>query len=372
MKKYAGHIDWYILLTVLGMMLFSIAFVYSASSSYAELKWDDPDKLFWNHSIRIFIGIFLMFIFSRVDYHFWKKVSKYLLIVSIIFLILVFIIGIPINNTYRWVNLGGFNFQPSELAKLGLILHLCTLITERQEVIKSFKYSLFPMLFWSFIVCALIAVQPNFSTAFVIYLLSISIMFIGNTNFLHLLILGGISLAGGLIYASSAAYRLERLLVFFNPDEASALTEKATYQVNQAILAFGNGGVLGVGPGQSRQSHFFLPESYGDFIFSIIGEEYGFLGVFIIISAYILILWRGFLIAKKAPDSYGYYLAIGIILTFTLYAFISAGVNSGLLPTTGLPMPFISYGGSAVIFYASFMGILLNISAQAGVFPRKV
>ena len=252
MKKYAGHIDWYILLTVLGMMLFSIAFVYSASSSYAELKWDDPDKLFWNHSIRIFIGIFLMFIFSRVDYHFWKKVSKYLLIVSIIFLILVFIIGIPINNTYRWVNLGGFNFQPSELAKLGLILHLCTLITERQEVIKSFKYSLFPMLFWSFIVCALIAVQPNFSTAFVIYLLSISIMFIGNTNFLHLLILGGISLAGGLIYASSAAYRLERLLVFFNPDEASALTEKATYQVNQAILAFGNGGVLGVGPGDRK------------------------------------------------------------------------------------------------------------------------
>jgi cell division protein FtsW len=136
------------------------------------------------------------------------------------------------------------------------------------------------------------------------------------------------------------------------------------------LIALGNGGIFGLGPGQSRQSDLFLPESYGDFIFSVIGEEYGFIGVILIIAAFVLILWRGIIIAKNAPDFFGYFLATGIILTLAIFAFVNAGVNCGLLPTTGLPMPFISYGGTAVIFHAAAVGILLNISKHAGVYPK--
>ena len=152
--------------------------------------------------------------------------------------------------------------------------------------------------------------------------------------------------------------------------DAGSQVETTGYQLNQALIAMGNGGIFGVGPGQNRQSHLFLPESYGDFIFSIIGEEYGFIGLFAILAAFALIFWRGMIIAKKAPDNYGYFLAIGIIITFAIYVFVNAGVNTGILPTTGVPMPFISYGGTAILFYSAAIGVLLNISAQAGVYPK--
>jgi cell division protein FtsW len=164
---------------------------------------------------------------------------------------------------------------------------------------------------------------------------------------------------------------MNRLMSFIGLHDGGEQTVKeTTSQTYQAILAFGNGGLLGLGPGQSRQSHLFLPESYGDFIYSIIGEELGFLGSILILAAFTLIFWRGIIISKKAPDDFGYYLSSGIIITLAIYVIINSGVNTGLLPTTGLPMPFLSYGGTAVLFYASAIGILLNISAQAGTYPK--
>jgi len=147
--------------------------------------------------------------------------------------------------------------------------------------------------------------------------------------------------------------------------------EAVKYQLDQALIAFGNGGITGVGPGQSRQRDWFLPESYGDFIFSIVGEEYGFLGIALLVGAFVLIMWRGYAVARKAPDSFGRLLAAGITTTLAIYAFVNAGVTCGILPTTGLPMPFISYGGSSVFFSAIAVGVLLNISSQAGVYRRQ-
>ncbi len=157
---------------------------------------------------------------------------------------------------------------------------------------------------------------------------------------------------------------------FFGGDGA-AIDENVRYQVDQALIAFGNGGFTGVGPGQSRQRDWFLPESYGDFIFSIVGEEYGFIGICFLIGAFALIMWRGYIVTKKAPDAFGRLLAGGITTTLAIYAFVNAGVTCGVLPTTGLPMPFISYGGSSVFFSAIAVGVLLNISSQAGVYRRK-
>jgi cell division protein FtsW len=371
MKKYKGYIDWWVLLPVAALMLFSIAFVFSASASFADLRFGSYDKFFYSHAFRIFLAFIALMIFSRIDYHFWGKFSKIFIFISVIFLVLLFIIGTPINYVYRWLYIGPINFQPSEIAKFALVLHFARLLAERQEYIKDFKIGMLPLIIWSLIICGLIALQPNFSTALVVYLIAISMMFIGNTNFLHLIFVGIISFVGAIIYALSASYRRARIMSFLGYEETDINEDAVRYQIDQAIIAIGNGGFFGVGPGHSRQSQLYLPESYGDFIFSIIGEEYGFIGLFIIILLFILILWRGIRIAKMAPDLFGYFLSTGILLTIAYYTIVSAAVNVGLLPTTGLPIPFLSYGGTAVIIYASAIGILLNISAQAGVLPKR-
>ncbi len=371
MKKFKGNIDWWVLLPVAALMLFSIAFVFSASASFAEYRFGSYDKFFHSHAFKILLAFLAMFTFSQIDYHFWKKFSKVFIFISVILLILLFFIGTPINSVYRWLYIGPFNFQPSEIAKFALVLHFAKLLDERQKYIKDFKIGMLPLIIWSMIICGLIALQPNFSTALVIYLIALTMMFIGNTNFLHLILYSSVSFVLAAIYALSASYRRERIMSFLGSESTVSNMDAASYQIDQAIIAIGNGGVFGVGPGHSRQSHLFLPESYGDFIFSIIGEEYGFIGLFIIIILFVLILWRGIKIAKMAPDLFGYFLTAGILLTISYYTVVSAAVNIGLLPTTGLPIPFLSYGGTAVIIYASAIGILLNISAQAGVLPRK-
>lgn len=370
MKKNIGHIDWVIMLPVVGLMLFSLAFVYSASATVAEHKFGSAEKLFFNHGLRIFAGIVIILIISKIDYHIWKKISMPLLLTSIVLLIVVLIIGAEMKGASRWLNLGFLSFQPSELAKFALVLHFAVLLTQKQDYIKEFKRGFLPFMIWAVLICGLIALQPNFSTMMVIFLIAISMMFIGNTNLIHLAATAFVGLIGAGAYAVSATYRMNRIKAFLGMSDGSGTFETSSYQLNQALIAIGNGGIFGVGPGQNRQSHLFLPESYGDFIFSIIGEEYGFIGLLVILAAFALIFWRGMLIAKKAPDNFGYFLAIGIIVTFAIYVFVNAGVNTGLLPTTGVPMPFISYGGTAVMFYAAAIGILLNISAQAGVYPK--
>lgn len=364
-KNNSLNFDWFVLIITIGLMLFSIAVVYSASAFIAQTRFNDYDKLFWNHISKIIIGIIILIIFINVDYHKLERFSKLIMFVSLVPLFLVFIVGSPINGAYRWIHFVGLNFQPSEFAKFALVLHFSTLLKQRREVIQDFKLGILPLLVWAFIVCGMIAIQPNFSSATVIYIIALAMLYIGNARTKYLMYIISISLSTIVIYAVSAPYRLQRLINYFNINSNNADLSDAAFQSQQAIIAFGNGGFVGLGPAQSRQSLLYLPESYGDFIFSIIGEEYGFIGTSLIIILFLIIAWRGIKIARFAPDLFGYYLSFGIVFTFTIYAFVSAGVNCGLLPTTGLPMPFISYGGSAIFFYCAAMGILLNISKQA-------
>jgi len=369
-----NHIDWILFLAVAGLMLFSVAFVYSASAYFADVKFGSTEKLFVNHTIRVALGFVLMIVFARIDYHLWEKYSKFLLYAALASLVFVLVGGMVIKGARRWINIGFLNFQPSELAKFALVMHLAAMLAEKKPYIKDFYRSFLPMMFWIGAVCFLIALQPNFSTASVIFGLSVLLMFIGNANVLYLMGILGAGIVGGGLYALRAQYRLERLQAFpqqFAGDFTESALRSMNYQLQQAILAFGNGGLLGVGPGQSRQRDWFLPESYGDFIFSIIGEEYGYVGVLLIIACFSVILWRGFKIARAAQDDFGRYLAAGITLTFGLYAVINMGVTSGLLPTTGLPLPFISYGGTAILFSTTALGILLNISAHTDLTLRE-
>jgi len=363
-----GHIDWLILLPVAGLLMFSVAFVYSASSSFAAFKFGSSEQLFWNHALRVLIGLVLMIAVSRMDYRAWERMSATSLLIALGFLVMVLLMGTEIKGASRWVHLGPINFQPSELAKFAVVLHTAVLLSARKALVRDWRKSILPVMAWALPVCVLIALQPNMSTATVVFLIVLSMLFMADVRPIHLLtVIAAGGVAGGL-YAVSAEYRLKRLMAYFGSDGADPAVR---YQVDQALIAFGNGGITGVGPGQSRQRDFFLPESHGDFIFSIVGEEYGFIGIALLLGCFLLVVWRGYGVARKAPDAYGRLLAGGITTTLALYAFVNAGVTCGLLPTTGLPMPFISYGGSSVFFSTIAVGVLLNISSHAGVYRRK-
>jgi len=361
------HIDWLILLPIAALLLFSVAFVYSASASFAAVKFGSSEQLFWNHAIRIIIGIVLMIAFARIDYHIWGNISTTIVLIAIGFLLMVLVMGTEIKGASRWVRLGPINFQPSELAKFALVLHTAALLAANKIFVREWRKSILPVLAWTLPICALIALQPNLSTASVIFFIVMVMLFMADADSKHLGLIFGLGAIVGGIYAVSAEYRLRRLVSYFGGQG----DENVSYQLDQALIAFGNGGITGLGPGQSRQRDWFLPESYGDFIFSIVGEEYGFLGIVLVLGAFVLIMWRGYGVAKKAPDAFGRLLAGGITTTLCIYAFVNAGVTCGLLPTTGLPMPFLSYGGSSVFFSAIAVGVLLNVSSQAGVYKRQ-
>lgn len=223
------------------------------------------------------------------------------------------------------------------------------------------------MLVWIGLVTGLVMLQPNFSTGAMIVLLSFIMLFMSRARFSHLFVVGLAALPLLGAYTVSAPYRFERVQSFLTGTLGGG---QHNYQLWQGIIGFGNGGIFGVGPGESRQRDFFLPESYGDFVFSIVGEEYGFIGTLFFMTVFLVIMLRGFKIAKHARDEFGRMLAIAITSTVTMYALINAGVTLGVLPTTGLPMPFVSYGGSSLLFSSYAIGVLLNISAQTDLHPR--
>jgi len=235
-------------------------------------------------------------------------------------------------------------------------------------MIRDLKKGFVPMMVWIGLVTALVMAQPNFSMGAMIFLLSMSMLYIGNVKLKHLLLTFAILVPLIIIYMLSAKYRLARIMGYING--GGNIPTKADYQPRQSIIGFGNGGIFGVGPGDSKQRDFFLPESFGDFVYSVVGEEYGFIGTMLFMILFFVIMLRGFRIAKYAPDVFGRYLAIAITSSITLYALINAGVTLSILPTTGLPMPFVSYGGSSMVFSACVIGVLLNISSQTDLHPR--
>lgn len=363
MNKERSHIDWSVFLSVVALMLFSIAFVYSASASFAGIRLGSSEKLFFNHLFRVGIAFVSMIFMTKLDYHHLREYTKPIMVLSIGFLLYVLVMEGKVKGASRWITLGFVRFQPSELAKFSLLIHLSWLLSERgREMASTLKGMLMP-LGWTLGICGLIALQPNMSTSLVIFFLAFILVILSGARMRHVVSLGAVALVIAAIATLGASYRVQRLMAFMN-DDSSQMTA-AKYQSYQALIAFGNGGVIGVGPGRSQQREGFLPEPYGDFIFSIVGEEYGYVGVLLILSVFAVILVRGVRIARNAPDAFGYYLASGITLTIVCYAFVNAGVNCGLLPTTGLPMPFISYGGTSVVFSAMAVGILLNISKQS-------
>jgi cell division protein FtsW len=372
LKIQRNHIDVWLLLVVLGLMVVSLGIVYSASAEWSFKRFDTQSHYLDLHAIKILLSIGALFVGLSIPYTIYKKFTKPVLVVAVLLLAVTFVLGGETKGAVRWLRFGGLGFQPSEFAKFALLFHISLLMAVKGEHIKDFKRGFLPIIIWIGVVTGLVLAQPNLSTGMMLFALTIILLFAGHGRMIHLL--GMIVVAVCLFalyvlcmaYVLKRPYQLERIMHFVHGDPNG----QHNYQLWQGIIGFGNGGLFGVGPGESRQRDFFLPESYNDFVYSIVGEEYGLFGTLVILGAFLFVMLRGFRIAKYAKDDYARFLAIAISSTITLYALVNASVALGLLPTTGLPMPFVSYGGSSLMLSAFSIGVLLNISASTDLHPR--
>lgn len=368
--EHRNHIDFWLLIAVVTLMLMSLGIVYSASATWAEVKYGESEIMLLKHAGKVFLGIVALFVGIMLDYTKLQRLTKLALMVAIALLAMTLVLGGETKGAVRWLRFSSFGFQPSEFAKFALLFHLATLIAVKKDAVRDFKKGFLPMLIWIAFVTVLVMAQPNFSMGAMIFSLGILMMFLGRAKMTHLfgVLVVGLFLLG--VYMMSAEYRRERIVAYLRGENTAG--QAANYQLKQGILGFANGGMFGVGPGESKQRDLFLPESYGDFVFAIVGEEYGFIGTSVVLALFLLILSRGLKIARYAEDDFGRNLALAITSAITVYVVVNAGVTLGLLPTTGLPMPFISYGGSAMVLSAFAVGVLLNISSQTMLYPRMI
>ncbi len=333
--------------------------IFSASAPIAMIKHNSPWHYASKQGIFALIGLFVMFFFMNIPYFWWKKAAPILLLCALFMLTLVLIFGTNINGARRWFVLGGFNLQPAEFTKLALIVYLSSMISRKEERIRDFKKGLFPLFITVGILLLLIMKQPDFGTVLILFCIAGTMIFIGGVNLRHIALLS-LGLIPLFIYlAVSKSYRLVRIISFVNPIDHS---QGAGYQLIQSLYALGHGHITGTGLGKSVQKLFYLPEAHTDFIFAVIGEEFGFLGSLVFLLVFFLFLWRGLKAALKCDNPLEMMLGMGIVIMIGIQFFLNIGAVTGSLPITGVPLPFISYGGSSLILCLASTGILLSIS----------
>lgn len=360
-KKKFGEIDYGIFYAILLLLAVGVVMVYSASSYYSMFKEGDSMYFLKRQIVWALLGVIAMSLTMSFDYHKYKKMTPYLLGITVPLLIAVLFFP-PINGARRWIQLGPLSFQPSELTKYVVVLFLAMSIDAKGDKIKSFFKGIVPYLCFSGLFAGLVLAEKNLSIASIIMIVTFIMLFIGGGRIKDLFgklapILGvGVSLMIIL-----EPYRMRRLLSFTDPWKDPA---GDGYQLIQSFYALGSGGVTGLGLGQSRQKTLYMPEPHNDFIFAIIGEELGLIGCLFIMSLFVFFIWKGLSVAIKAKDTYGTLLAVGITSIIAVQAIINIAVVTGSMPVTGVPMPFISYGGTSLVINLIAMGILLNISRQ--------
>lgn len=358
--------DFAILFTVLILVCFGMIMVFSSSSVRAYYFYNDSFYFFKRQLLWSLLGFVAMVFFMNYDY--WKIKKHEKLIVFIMFLLLVLVlipgIGKKVNEARRWIGIGALTLQPSEVAKLGMIIYLSCGLERKGDKVQSFFKGLLPFLLVMGAVCALILKEPHLSATVLIGMTTLVMLFVGGAKMAHMIGLGAAGSALAVMLALSKPYRLKRILSFIDPWKNPS---EEGYHIIQSLYALGSGGLIGVGIGQSRQKFFYLPEPQTDFIFSVIGEELGFIGAAFVIIAFMFFIWRGYRTAMAAPDMFGKLLATGITTLIALQFLINVAVVTASVPVTGMPLPFISYGGSSLMITMCQIGILLNISRYAEV-----
>ncbi len=365
--KYFGSnkMDRILLMIVIALVLIGLAMLYSASTVTSYKNFGNTSYYFVHQLLYgALIGSAALYICSRLDYHIWQKMIPLVLLVALILLMLVKVpgIGFAANGATRWIHLGFITFQPAELAKFAIILYTAGWLAKQQTKIKDFYFGLFPALTIIGLFAALIIWQPDMGTMLSLVATAMIMLFAGGMQLRYFAMVGGFSVAALMLLIKLEPYRARRITTFLNP---SFDPQGIGYQVNQALIAIGSGGLWGYGYGLSRQKHNYLPEAIGDSIFAVMSEELGLLRVLVILAIFIALALRGFQIAMRAPDLFGKLLAVGIVSTIIVQVCINIAAISGLIPLTGIPLPFFSYGSTAMIIMLAEIGILLNISRQA-------
>ena len=359
----AGKPDRPLFLAILILLAIGIMMVLSASVLTAEARFSRPYLFLVKQLVWVALGLAALVLCSRVDYHRLQPAARWAAVGALGLLILVLIpgIGVEVGHARRWLGLGPLRFQPSELAKLALILYAADALDRRRSRMDRMEGLWRPLL--SLILCAgLIILEPDFGTAVLLGSVIVTMLFLGGARILHL---GGMFLAALpvlLFVVVHSPYRLKRLLSFLHPESDPG---GAGYQALQSLVALGSGGAAGLGPGQGRMKALFLPEPHTDFIFAVLGEEWGLLGTLAVVAIYAVVGWRGLRTARRAPDLFGALLAAGLTLAVVVQALINMGVATALLPAKGIPLPLISFGGSSLVVTCISLGLLLSISRQA-------
>ncbi len=355
--------DIKLFVAVLLIAIFGIVMIYSASCIWAEYKFHDPFKFVKAQGIFFIVGIFVMLFLSKIDYRFYAKKSNLILFLCFAMLILVLIPGIgKIRNGSRsWFGIGSLGVQPSEFAKIGLIIYVSKYLANHKKEMRDIKQGVFPIMGVILVFFGLIMLEPDFGTAMVIVLTLVVLIFISGVQISFFVKIGMVGLVGivGLILV--APYRMARIVSFLNPwtDPLGS-----GFQIIQSLYAIGPGGLLGQGFMNSRQKHFYLPEPQTDFIFSIISEEFGFLGVLIVTFVFFFLFYRAISISLKQSDLFAKYLSFGLSFGILIQALLNLMVVVGIIPVTGVTLPFLSYGGSSLLVSMASMGIILNISRE--------
>ena len=357
--------DYGILISVLLLIFTGVLMVYSSSAIFAQERYHDSYLFLKKEVVFAVVAVTLLFLMARIDYHvYWKAVYPFMLI-TLVLCILVAVpgIGVKAGGARRWISVGGFTFQPSEMVKLSLLLFMAYSLAKKREKMQQFAVGVVPHVAVAGLMMGLILLQKDLGTVFTLGVVLMILLFVGGTRLSYLA--GGILASIPILYilVFSVDYRRQRILAFLDPWTHMS---DSGFQIIQSYVGFNRGGVWGAGLGQGKQKLFYLPAAHTDFILSVLGEELGLFGVLFVLGLFVVLIVRGLKAALKAPDLFGMYLALGITALIAVQSLINFGVVMGLLPTKGLPLPFISYGGTSLIIMAACVGILLNIASQAG------
>jgi cell division protein FtsW len=357
----------YIVLILSTLLGIGVVMVYSSSSIYAWNSMKDSTYFLKKHIIYLMFGFLAMLVSMAIDHNTLKKIAKPLFLISLLFLCLSLVPGLSreVSGAKRWIKIGGFGFQPSELIKVTFIIYLADFLSRRKDIVDNFYYGVLPMLITLAMPLLLILLQPDLGTAISLVSIAFIMLLCSGMNLGYFILAGLAALPALYVLVFRVPYRRARILAFLNP---WADPKGIGFQIIQSQIALGSGGLFGQGLGQGKQKLFYLPAAHTDFIFSVIGEEMGIIGAAAVVFLFILLIWQMIKIVRFNNDEFLKFISIGIVSLISIQAVVNIGVSIGMFPTKGLPLPFISYGGSSLVFDMAAMGLLLNTSRRKDVF----
>jgi len=352
--------DWVLFVTTLTLVLIGVVMVFSSSAVLAKEWYGDPNHFAFRHAVAASLGLIAMFVLMKVDYHHCRHPAVVFSLLSVVTALLILVFLMPTSaNTHRWIRFASLSFQPAELAKLSIIVFLAYFLEKRRGRVNDVSLTLIPIAVVTLLFALLIVLQPDLGTAISIIAVVAVLLFVAGLNSKWMCLAALMAAPVLYVLVFEVSWRRDRLLAFLDP-WADPLD--SGFQIIQSLISVGTGGVAGVGFMGGQQKLFYLPEPHTDFIYAVVGEELGLIGTALVLSLFSIFLWRGLRSANRAPDAFGFYLALGITMMVAVQAFINMSVVLGLLPTKGIPLPFLSYGGSSFLIMLAGVGLLINVS----------